>query len=141
MGIGMATFFVAMVSILLDGLPPQRVPAASGVSNFLRIVASSFATSITTTLWDRREALHQTRLAESSSALSPNLQHALQGLHALGVSDPAAAAILSRGLTGQAYLLSSLDYFWISSVITLASLALVWMVRRPSGGGGHAAAE
>jgi MFS transporter, DHA2 family, multidrug resistance protein len=142
MGIGMATFFVAMVAILLDGLPPQRVPSASGLSNFLRIVASAFATSITTTMWDRREALHQTRLAESSSILSPSLQHALHGLQALGVSNPAAEAVLSRGLVGQAYLLSSLDFFWISGVITLVSLALLWLVRRPSGqGGAHAAAE
>jgi DHA2 family multidrug resistance protein len=141
LGIGMATFFVAMLSILLEGLPQARVPAASGLSNFLRIVASAFATSITTTMWDRREALHQTRLAESSSVLSPNLQHALHGLQSLGLSDQSAAAVLSRGLEGQAYLLSSLDFFWISGVITLVSLGLVWLVRRPSATHAVAAAE
>ena len=132
MGIGMGTFFVAMISILLDGLPPERVPSASGVSNFLRIIAGAFATSITTTFWDRHEALHQTRLAESSSAYSPNLQDAINGLQALGVgNDHAAVGVLSQGLVHQAYLLSSLDYFWISGWLTVAPLALVWLARRP----------
>jgi DHA2 family multidrug resistance protein len=141
MGIGMGTFFVSMVSILLDGVPPQRVPSASGVSNFLRIIAGAFATSITTTFWDRREALHQTRLAESSSAYSANLQDALNGLHGLGISNTTSAlGELTQGLVHQAYLLSSLDYFWISGWLTLAPLLLVWLARRPRSAA-HAAAE
>jgi DHA2 family multidrug resistance protein len=142
MGIGMGTFFVAMVSILLEGLPPERVPAASGVSNFLRIIASSFATSLTTTYWDRHEAVHQLRLAESSSVFSPALQGALNGLKSLGVADPqAAAAVLAQGLTHQAYLLSALDFFWISGALTLLPLALVWLTRRPRSGMTAVAAE
>jgi MFS transporter, DHA2 family, multidrug resistance protein len=140
MGIGMGTFFVAMISILLDGFAPERVPSASGVSNFLRIVFSAFATSITTTFWDRHEALHQTRLAESSSAYSPNLQDALSGLQALGVDGTRAVGVLSQGLEHQAYLMSSLDYFWISGWLTLLPLALVWLTRRPRAAA-HAAAE
>jgi DHA2 family multidrug resistance protein len=132
MGIGMGTFFVAMITILLDGIPPERVPSASGVSNFLRIVASAFATSITTTFWDRHEALHQTHLAESSSIYSPNLRASIDGLQALGINnDPTAVGVLSQGLIHQAYLLSSLDYFRISGWLTLAGLVLVWLARRP----------
>jgi MFS transporter, DHA2 family, multidrug resistance protein len=141
MGIGMGSFFVAMVTILLDRLPPERVPAASGVSNFIRIVAGAFATSITTTFWDRHEALHQTRLAESSSAYSANLQDAVTGLQALGVSnDHTAIGVLTQGLIHQAYLLSSLDYFWISGWLTLAPLILVWLARRPRAAA-HAVAD
>ncbi len=140
MGVGMSVFFVAMLAILLDGLPPQRVPSASGVSNFARIVAGSFATSITTTLWTRREAFHQTRLAEDSSLLSPNLQQAMHGLGALGFNDHAAAALLNQGLTDQAYLLSTLDFFWISGILMLIPLALLWFAPRPAGGSGAVAA-
>jgi DHA2 family multidrug resistance protein len=141
MGIGMGSFFVSMVTILLDRLPPERVPAASGVSNFIRIVAGAFATSITTTFWDRHEALHQTRLAESSSAYSPSLQDAVTGLQSLGVSnDHSAIGVLTQGLIHQAYLLSSLDYFWISGWLTIAPLILVWLARRPRGAS-HAVAD
>jgi len=140
MGVGMSVFFVAMLAILLDGLPPQRVPSASGVSNFARIVAGSFATSITTTLWTRREAFHQTRLAESSSLLSPSLQQAMHGLGALGLNDHAAAALLNQGLSDQAYLLSTLDFFWISGILMLIPLVLLWFAPRPVARGGAVAA-
>jgi DHA2 family multidrug resistance protein len=132
-GVGMGTFFVSMLSILLDGQSPQRLPAASGVSNFLRIISSAFATSITTTFWDRHEALHQTHLAEASSAYGNNLQDAVGGLQALGVSGMRAIALLAQGLVHQAYLLSTLDYFWICGWLTLLPLVLVWFTRRPQG--------
>jgi MFS transporter, DHA2 family, multidrug resistance protein len=142
LGIGMGTFFISLLAILLDGLPPERVPAASGLSNFLRTVAAAFATSITTTFWDRRESLHQTHLAESSSAFSPALQSAVTGLQSSGVHDPTAAVgAITQGLIHQAYLLSSLDYFWISGWITLIPLALLWFARRPRGNGPAVAAE
>jgi DHA2 family multidrug resistance protein len=142
LGIGMGTFFVSLLAILLDGLPPNRVPAASGLSNFLRTVASAFATSITTTFWDRRESLHQTHLAESSSVFSPTLQSAVSGLQAAGVNDPTAAAgTLTQGLVHQAYLLSSLDYFWISGWITLLPIALLWFSRKPKGASVAVAAD
>ncbi len=134
MGVGMSVFFVAMLAILLDGLPQQRIPSASGVSNFARIVAGSFATSITTTLWARREAFHQTRLAETSSALSPSLQQAMHGLRALGLNNHAATALLTQGLTNQAFLLSTLDYFWISGLLMVIPLVLLWFAPRPVGG-------
>src|ERR1700691_5957491 len=51
-GLAMGLFFVTMLAVIFDGLPADKIPAASGLSNFLRITASSFATSITTTLWD-----------------------------------------------------------------------------------------
>jgi DHA2 family multidrug resistance protein len=142
LGIGMGTFFVSLLAILLEGMPPERVPAASGLSNFLRTVAAAFATSITTTFWDRHESLHQTHLAESSSVYSPALQSAVNGLHSLGVNDATAAAgALTQGLIHQAYLLSSLDYFWISGWITLIPVALLWLARKPKGAGPAVAAE
>ncbi|MGZ3304756.1 MAG: DHA2 family efflux MFS transporter permease subunit, partial [Asticcacaulis sp.] len=52
MGVAMAFFFISMVSISLNGVPGPQVPAASGLSNFSRIVAGSFAASLATTIWD-----------------------------------------------------------------------------------------
>jgi DHA2 family multidrug resistance protein len=137
-GLGMATFFVALVSLSLSGLPAQRVPAASGMSNFMRITAGSFATSISTTFWDRREALHQTRLADS---FTPALQQSLNQLHASGLNDQQAVAVLTRGLNSQSYLLASIDFFWISAWLCLALIVLVWFADRTGGGAPVAVAE
>jgi DHA2 family multidrug resistance protein len=134
-GLGMGTFFVSLLALLLYGVPPERMPAASGLSNFLRITAGSFATSITTTFWDRHEALHQTRLAEASSIYDPTLGEALGKLHAQGVGDAASLAVLNRGLVGQSYLMSALDFFWISGWACFLLIALVWMTKRPAGHG------
>ena len=61
----------------LSGLPPERIPAASGLFNFARITAGSFGTSITTTLWDRRATLHHAQLVEHLNADDPTSAQAL----------------------------------------------------------------
>ncbi|HLG85706.1 MAG TPA: DHA2 family efflux MFS transporter permease subunit [Alphaproteobacteria bacterium] len=139
-GISMSVFFVSMLTILLNGVPPPRVPAASGLLNFARITAGSFAASITTTVWDRREAVHQTRLAESSSIYDPSLAQALQHLQAQGLSMAQAVGELTRSLVNQAYVLSSLDFFWVSAWLSLALIPLVWLCKRAVSGGGAVAA-
>ncbi len=141
LGMAMGVFFVAMLAISFDRLPPQRVPAASGLSNFLRIVAGGFATSIYTTFWDRREALHQSRLAELVTPYDSSYVQSLSQLHTLGLNDQAAAGLLARGVVGQGYLLSSLDLFYVSGLVALALIPLCWMVARPAGGAGPVAAD
>lgn len=140
-GIGMSMFFIAMLSILLDGISESRIPAASGLSNFARITAGAFATSIVTTFWDRHAAFHQTRLAEATSAYDLRLQQAIDTLKGLGLTDAQALDALTRTLANQAYLLSALDYFWISGWISLAMVGFVWFTRRPRQGTAVAGAE
>jgi DHA2 family multidrug resistance protein len=140
-GVAMGMFFVSMLTISLDGLPPQRVPAASGLNNFLRITGGSFATSLTTTYWDRREALHQSRLVESATVYDPAMQQTLAQLHGSGLGEQSAFAVLMRGIVGQGYLLSSLDIFYFSGWLALALIPLYWIVRRPAGGAAPAAAD
>jgi len=130
-GFAMGMFLVSLLAILLDGQPPEKIPAASGLSNFLRITGASFATSLTTTFWDRREAFHQSRLVESLSAFDPAYVHTLARLGAQGLAGRSAVAAVMRQVIGQAYLLSSLDIFWISGWLALLMLPLCWIVRRP----------
>ena len=140
-GVAMGMFFVALVTISLDRLPPERVPAASGLNNFLRITAGSFATSLTTTYWDRREALHQSRLVESLSAYDPGYSSALTQIHALGFGGDSAAAMVLRQVIGQGYLMSSLDIFYFSGWLVMLLIPLCWLVRRPAAGAAAVAAE
>jgi DHA2 family multidrug resistance protein len=140
-GIAMSMFFVAMLTILLDGVPDARIPAASGLSNFLRITAGSFATSIVTTAWDRRAVLHQTRLSEGSSAYDPALQHAMTTLRSGGLSEQQSFGALAHILGGQAYLMSALDIFWFAGWASFAAIGLVWLVRRPRGAAHAVAAD
>ena len=139
-GIAMATFFLSMITIMLDGVPPDRIPLASGLSNFVRITSGAFAASIVTTLWDRREALHQSRMADLTTAYSPTLNKALDGLHALGFPDLAAKAAITRNMAAQAYLLAANDIFWVSGWISIVLIGLVWLCKRASPAAGVTAA-
>jgi len=140
-GFAMGTFFIALLTITFDGLPADKLPAASGLNNFLRITASGFATSLTTTFWDRREALHQSRLVESLSTFSPALREAVGNIMRFGLSDRSADAAVMNGVVGQAYLLSSLDLFYLFGWTVLLLIPLCWIARRPVGGGAVAGGE
>lgn len=54
----MAGFFIPLVSITLSGLPGHRIPAASGLSNFVRIMYGGIGTSIFSTAWEHRSIVH-----------------------------------------------------------------------------------
>ena len=129
-GISSGSFFIATISILLDGIPQERVPAAAGLSNFARIIAAGFSVSLVTTFWDRREAFHQSRLAEMTSGFTPAFNHVLSLLQDMGLSDLSAKAAVSRSMVGQAYLLASVDMFTISAWLCVIGIGLVWLCRR-----------
>jgi DHA2 family multidrug resistance protein len=140
-GVGMCVFFVAMLTILLDGIEPWRIPAASGLSNFLRIIAGAAGTSIVTTFWDRHAAVHQSQLAEVTSVGDPRLTQPLDTLHALGMSDLQSIGALTRSLLREAYLLSALDFFWLAGWISALMIGFVWLCKRPHGGAVVVAAD
>ncbi|MBL8484893.1 MAG: DHA2 family efflux MFS transporter permease subunit, partial [Rhodocyclaceae bacterium] len=137
-GVAMAFFFIPLVTITLSGLTPDRVPAASGLSNFARITAGAFGTSIATTVWDDRAAMHHAQLAESINHSAAASQQALGGLNSLGLSPEQALAQINRLVDQQAYMLSADDIFRASAILFLVLLGLVWLAR-PARSGGAAA--
>jgi DHA2 family multidrug resistance protein len=127
----MSCFFIPLLSILLSGLPGNRIASASGLSNFLRILAGSFGTSISITLWSRREAFHHNQLAEKITAYDPTSQQALTNLHDLGLNQSASYQQLANTITHQAYMLSTNDIFWLSGWLFLSLLVLIWFAKPP----------
>ena len=86
----MATFFVSMITLALNGIPGQQVPAASGLYNFLRITAGSFAASVVTTTCTWSAALgFRTRPAEVMDSHDPAFAGTLQKLQSGGPERPA----------------------------------------------------
>jgi MFS transporter, DHA2 family, multidrug resistance protein len=112
-GAALATFFVPLISLGLSGLAPERIPAASGLMNFARITAGSFGTSIVTTLWDRRATLHHAQLVE----------------HLGDASAQQSYGVLNRLVDQQAFMLSATEIFYVSALLFLALVALIWLAR------------
>jgi DHA2 family multidrug resistance protein len=129
------------MSMTLSGLPPERIPAASGLSNFARITAGSFGTSITTTLWDRRATLHHAQLVEHLTPGDPAAAQTFANLHASGLGNQQSYELLNRLVDGQAFMLSADDIFYVSGIIFIALIGLVWLARPQRGPAGGAAAS
>jgi DHA2 family multidrug resistance protein len=139
-GAGMAFFFVPLVSLLLSGLPPAKIPAASGLSNFARILAGSFGTSLATTLWDHRAIYHHALLTESVNSASGATNPYFSILHGGGLSAEQAAGAVNRTIDVESHLLAVNDVFWLSSLLFFALIGVVWLARRPQGTASAAAA-
>jgi DHA2 family multidrug resistance protein len=125
-GIAMALFFIPLQSIAFAGLPPERLPAAAGLSNFVRITAGAVGTSVFTTLWESRAALHHANLSEQISLSHPAAVQTLADLQHAGQSREQALALLNRMIDQQAFTMAATDLFWLSSMLFVALVALVW---------------
>lgn len=144
-GAAMATFFIPLTTITLSGLSPDRIPAAAGLSNFARLVCGAFGTSITTTIWDNRAAMHHAHMTEVARPGEPAFDTIMGGLQAHGLNTQHGAALLDQVINQQAYTMSATDFFYASALIFLGLIALIWVARRtlpaqdgaPGGGGGH----
>ena len=139
-GVAMAFFFIPLVTLTLSGLSPDRLPAASGLSNFLRITAGAMGTSIATTVWDSRAAMHHSQLVESVTQGNAAAGDAIKGLGNSGLNPDQVLAQLNGVVTQQAYMLATADVFYASAVLFVLLVPLVWLARPQRGGAGSDAA-
>ena len=140
-GIAMAGFFIPLMTITLSDIPPEKMPSASGLSNFVRITAGAVGTSISTTLWERRASMHHAQLVEHISVGDGPTAQVVQGLQAAGMTMQQALAQVDRMVNQQAFMLAANDIFWASSMLFLLLIPLVWLAKAPraQGGGSEAA--
>lgn len=144
-GAGVAFFFIPLMSLILSGISPDRIAAATGLSNFARICASSFATSIATTLWDDRATLHHAHLVEQLGANTDTgpLGEAGSQLSVQGLSSEQIAALINRNVDLQVFTRAADDVYLASAFLFVVLIALVWLarpVKAPAGvnaGGAH----
>ena len=128
-GAAVACLFTPLLSVTVSGLDPARIPAATGLSNFVRITAGAFGTSITTTLWDNRATLHHAHLAEVFTYANPNTADATRAIGSLGLNGQQTAALLNRFIDQQAFARAADDIFLGSALLFVALIALVWLAR------------
>lgn len=130
-GLGITFFFTPLVTIIISGLPAQRVASALGLTNFCRILGGSFGTSISVTLWSRREAFHHSRLVEGINDYNPIHAQALEQLNIFFNSEAKSLEQINNVVTNQAYMLSTNDIFWLSGWMFTILIALIWLSKPP----------
>ncbi|WP_296000650.1 DHA2 family efflux MFS transporter permease subunit [Rugamonas sp.] len=140
-GIPTALFFVPLTAIILSGLPPEKIPAAAGLSNFARVFMGAAGTAIASTAWNNRTILHHARLAEQTSINNPAFTDSIGQLQTvLGLTAQQAQARFEVTLNSQAYMLGLNDVFWMSAVIFIAIIPLIWLTKPAKGQVSDAAA-
>jgi DHA2 family multidrug resistance protein len=139
-GVAMAFFFVPLTTITLSGLPPEKIPAASGLTNFARITAGAFGTSIATTMWENRASLHHAHLAEAVNNGSSATQSAINGLGASGFSPDQVLGMINNMVNQQAFTMAADDIFYVSAAMFIVLIPLVWLSHPQKGGPGKEAA-
>ncbi|MFT4241576.1 MAG: DHA2 family efflux MFS transporter permease subunit [Acidovorax sp.] len=137
-GGAMAFFFIPLTTLTLAGLPPERIPSAAGLSNFVRITAGAMGTSIATTLWESRAAMHHAHLTEGLVQGQGVFAATLDKLTAAGLSQPQALAQINRLIDQQAFTRAADDIFIGSAGIFLLLIGLIWLTKRPARGGAAA---
>jgi DHA2 family multidrug resistance protein len=128
-GIAVATFFMPLQQVIYKGLAPSQMPAAAGLSNFVRITAGGFGTSISTTAWEHRATVHRAQLSESITPTNPAAVDWLERATQQGLSELQALAQLERVMEQQAYTLAVADLFLISAVLFVLLTGVQWMTR------------
>jgi len=139
-GAAMAMLFIPLTTISLSGLESHRVPAAAGLSNFVRLLFGAFGTSITTTLWDNRASLHHARLTEVARPGEPAFDAVMGALHARGMDPQQSVALVDSLISKQAFTMSAVDIFYASAILFLFLIGLVW-IARPSNKGAQGSSE
>ncbi|WP_294768023.1 DHA2 family efflux MFS transporter permease subunit [uncultured Rhodoferax sp.] len=140
-GIALALFFIPLTSIILGGLPPEKIASASGLSSFTRVLFGSFGTSISVTVWQDRTTMHHAQLTELINRGSVASNNAIAGLNAAGLSAEQTFSQINRMIDQQAATLAANDVFYASAAIFVMLIPLVWLSRpaKPGAGGAGAA--
>jgi MFS transporter, DHA2 family, multidrug resistance protein len=132
-GLGYAFFFVPLSVIAYSQLSPAQNNKASSLTNFFRNWGGSFGIALVTTMAERRQDLHQDRMAANLTSSTPALRSAIESTaaylqqHGYAAADSMAAATARYygQLYAQTRLLAFMDCFHLLGWMTLIAAPLI----------------
>jgi DHA2 family multidrug resistance protein len=138
-GFGLGTTFVSLTTLTMSRISQEKMGNATGIFNLMRNLGGSFGIATATTLLARRSQLHQSRLVEHLTPLNLPFQawqhrigEVLPGLspnwHWWQSPQPLTGLYLE--VQRQAQMLSFCDDYWFFTIVFLALLPLVFLMRR-----------
>ncbi len=139
-GFGLGTTFVSLTTLTMSRISQEKMGNATGIFNLMRNLGGSFGIATATTLLSRRAQLHQTRLVEHLTPYSlpfNDWQNRLGDvLPGLGPNwnlweAPQVLAGLYQEVQRQAQMLAFCDDYWFFTLIFVALIPVVILMRRP----------
>lgn len=133
-GLGITFFFIPFLTIALASIPNQSLASASGVFNFIRLVAGGgIGTALYVTIWSRREVFHHARITESVTDYNQITNQFYLLLEGLEITGDKAHAVTDLLIMNQSYLLAVNDVFWLTGWTFLGLIPFIWISRRVKG--------
>ncbi|MGZ3634223.1 MAG: DHA2 family efflux MFS transporter permease subunit [Parachlamydiaceae bacterium] len=132
-GFGVLIFFLPLVQISFSEVPTEKLPSASGLFHFIRIlVGSGFGTSLAIELWTRLEIFHHARLSESITSDRSVVTDFYEGLNTYSpaFSSNLVRQVIDRQVEQQAYMLSTNDLSWLAAGLFLIMIPMMFLCKR-----------
>ncbi len=137
-GFGLGTTFVSLTTLTMSRISQEKMGNATGIFNLMRNLGGSFGIAAATTLLARRSQFHQSHLVERLNPLSLPFNEWMEragGLLGLGPDwnlwdTPVPLAGLYQEVQRQAQMLAFCDDYWFFTLVFIALLPLVLLMRR-----------
>lgn len=125
-GVGLGLMFVPLSIAVLSAIPPEAVPKAAAFQALSLQLGGSFSTAALISLLVRRNAFHQSVLAQSVTPDNIALQNLIQHTH------NTSAALLNtyQQVLTQASVMAYADCQWALGALTFFLLPLVFVLPR-----------
>jgi DHA2 family multidrug resistance protein len=125
-GVGLAMLFVPISIAVMSAVPQEVVPKAAAFQSLSLQLGGSFSTAALITLLARRNAFHQSVLAQTATPDNTALQILIQQTH----STTAAIGNLYQQILTQAGVMAYADAQWALGALTFFLLPLVFVLPR-----------
>ncbi|MDR2353739.1 MAG: DHA2 family efflux MFS transporter permease subunit [Deltaproteobacteria bacterium] len=125
-GFGLAMFFVPVTALTFIGIHPEKMATAAGIVNCIRGMFGGIGASVITTLWERREAFHHTRLSSYVDGVNPVVNEVFQNIQISGITEDVQFQYLAREITHQSFVLSASEIYKASAVAFLIMITITW---------------
>jgi DHA2 family multidrug resistance protein len=134
-GVGMALLFVPLTTLAMADLKGPEIGQGSGLNNMMRQLGGSFGIAALTTIIHIRQGFHRSTLIEHVNPYNPAFTERMQmltaGFIAKGKSMLDATHMSYAAIEGtvirQTMLLSYDDAYWISGLVMLFSIPLLYL--------------
>jgi DHA2 family multidrug resistance protein len=130
-GAGLGFLFVPLTTVTFATLPSEKRADATGLYNLSRNVGSSVGISIVSYLLVRNGQINHEMIAAHVTATNRLFDNGTV-LHALSPWTPSGRAALDQLIQFQASIISYIDDFKLMMVLSIASIPLVFLLRRPA---------
>jgi DHA2 family multidrug resistance protein len=134
-GVGMALLFVPLTTLAMADLKGPEIGQGSGLNNMMRQLGGSFGIAALTTIIHIRQGFHRSTLIEHINPYNPAFTERLdatmhrfmtQGKSVIDATHMAYAAI-EGSIIRQTMLLTYDDAYWISGLVMLFSIPLLYL--------------